>query len=64
MFWTTTTEFVDVETGEVITAREVEKGIYVKLKLKTKYEKSKNRKDYGYRRNTWFCERNRQTRLF
>lgn len=61
MYWTTITSFVDIETGEAITQRHIEKGDYVKLKLKTEY-KLKN-KDYGTKYNTWQCERNRQTKL-
>lgn len=61
MTWRTITTLVDRETGEALTNKDIEKGIYIKIKLNTKYEKRSEH--YGIRRNTWECERNRQTKL-
>lgn len=61
MTWTTITKFVDMETGEALTAKHLEKGLYNKIKLNTRYNKIN--KDYGYKYNTWECERNRQLKL-
>lgn len=61
MTWTTITRFVDIETGEVLTGAHIEKGLYNKIKLTTKYNKTS--KDYGYKYNTWQCEKNRQLKL-
>lgn len=61
MTWTTITSYVDVETGEALTLRQIEKGHYVKLKCDTKHKLTS--KDYGTKYNIWRCERNRQTKL-
>ena len=39
MIWTTITQFVDVETGEAITQQHLEKKIFRKIKVETKYQK-------------------------
>lgn len=61
MTWTTRTNYVDIETGEALTENHIKKGQYIKLTVETKYQKTS--KDYGFKYNTWKCEKNRQTRL-
>lgn len=62
MKWSTTIEVIDTETGEIITKKHVEQGIYVMIKKTTETEIKNNL--YGKRKIKWFCERNRQQKLF
>ena len=58
--WTTIVEAVDIETGEVITQKQVKEGKYTIKKKTITYEKAipKNKKLVR-----WECERNKQTRI-
>lgn len=62
MQWNTTVEVIDIETGEIITKKHVEKGIHVIVKKEQETKIISNY--YGHRKIKWLCERNRQTKLF
>lgn len=60
MIWRTTVEYVDRETGEILTSGEVREN-YVIINTKTKYEINGNKGQRNIRKE---CERSRQTKLF
>lgn len=62
MQWSTTVEVIDIETGEIITKKHVEKGNYVIIKKEQTTEIKNN--IYGKRKIKWLCEKNRQQNLF
>jgi len=59
--WYTVTEYVDVETGEIITKSEYERNYYATGIIQKTTEKNHK---YGITKITKECRRNGQTRLF
>lgn len=59
--WYATSEYVDVDTGEILTRSQFERLDYVKLKTTKKYEINGN---IGIIKHQIECEVNRQKKLF
>lgn len=59
--WITQTEYVDVETGEVLTKSEKERNYYTTGKSQKKIEENGN---YRIKKYIYECRRNNQTRLW
>lgn len=57
--WRTKSQYVDIQTGEIITESEYKRNY---IKIKTTKNTHINEK-YGIREFTHECERNRQTKL-
>lgn len=60
MKWITITEYIDVETGEIITKSEYERN-YIKLKSTKKFEITEK---YGITNYQIECQKSKQTKLF
>lgn len=61
ILWLTVSQYVDVDTGEIIVKERVKNGEYYKLKQQIYYESEENRK---IKRITSECRRSSQQRLF
>lgn len=61
--WFTVSEYVDIETGELIPKSEIENGIYY-IKNKTKSHEINEQQNYGIRKFINECKRTGQTKLF
>lgn len=62
MIWKSEVTIVDTETGEILTRKHINQGLYVVIR-KTVVN-NKISKNYGIKRITWQAERNRQKSLF
>lgn len=58
--WYTVNEYVNIETGEILTKSEIERGNYIRT---GKTEKSEYNKNYNVKKITYEYKDNRQTRL-
>lgn len=62
--WTTTVEYIDTETGEII-RKQLAKDEYIVIKKYKKYKiEERNGKKYGITVWTNECEPNKQVKLF